>query len=404
MAVTILYTPQDYLPAHNEIVYVVDSTNKTECSFEYIADVYVNGVFKIRMKKFPNQQGYGEFKINTILRNYIGYDLHNNETGVQTNPNSIISYQVKFGESYDSSALCDAGATLYLNLTTSSTQYAYNGVIQENEYEDYDYTNYIAGSTSSKFLTNFPNYMYIGENDSYYLNFFNITNGSIDYVKFTFYDANFNYIDEASISNTYSNPTSTERRLLTIACGPADIEAVTPGYFTSNVVYYTVSLLDGLTDVSEAKWFQLDKRCTNNPTKRFLFLGRLSGMESYSFTLRNTRRVKISRSEYTRLSGSFTSSSPTNWTIGKEERGRSVIGVNAQEEFEATTNWLSETEALWLEELFTSPEVYIYDENGNILPIIITSSSYEEITKRQKKMILYKITYELASKTNIQIN
>ena len=404
MSVSILYTPQNYLPAHNEIVYVVDSTNKTECSFEYIADVYVNGVFKIRMKKFPNPSGYGEFKINTILRNYISYDLHNNQTGVQTNPNSIISYQVKFGESYDSSALCDAGATLYLNLTTSSTLYAYNGVIQERQYEDYDYNDYIAGTTASKFLTNFPNYMYIGENDSYYLNFFNITNGSIDYIKFTFYDNNFNYVDEVSITNTYSNPTSTARRLLTIACGPADIEAVSPGYFTSNVAYYTVSLLDGLTDVSEVKWFQLDKRCTNNTTKRFLFLGRLSGMESYSFTLRNTRKTKISRSEYTRLSGSFTAASPTSWTIGKEERGRSVIGVNAQDEFEATTNWLSETEAIWLEELFTSPEVYVYDENGNILPIIITSTQYEEITKKQRKMILYKITYEYASKTNIQIN
>jgi len=404
MSVTILYTPQNYLPVNNEIVYVVDSTNKTECSFEYIADVYVNGVFKLRMKKFPNLQGYGEFKINTILRNYISYDLHNNQTGFLTNPNSIISYQVKFGESYDSSALCDAGATLYLNLTTSSTQYAYNGVIQENQYEDYDYLDYVPATTSSKFLTNFPNYMYIGENDSYYLNFLNPNNGIVDFARITFYDSNLNYIDETTIANSYSNPSSTERRLLTIACGPSDIETVSPGYFTSNVAYYKVDLLDSLTEVSEPKWFQLDKRCTNNPTKRFLFLGRLSGMESYSFTLRNIRRVKISRSEYTRLSGSFTSSSPTNWTIGKEERGRSVIGVNAQDEFEATSNWLSETEALWLEELFTSPEVYIYDEIGNIIPIIITSTSFEEITKKHKKMILYKITYELASKTNIQIN
>lgn len=162
--------------------------------------------------------------------------------------------------------------------------------------------------------------------------------------------------------------------------------------------------MDGVTEVSESKWFQLDKRCTGNTPKRLLFLGRLSGMESYSFTLRNTRRTKISRSEYTRLSGSFTASSPTNWTIGKEERGRSVIGVDAQDEFEATTNWLSETEAIWLEELFTSPEVYVYDESGNIIPIIITSTQYEEMTKRNKKMILYKIQYEYASKTNIQIN
>lgn len=401
MAITILYSPQLVQPVYNDIVFVVDSTNKTECSFEYIADIYVGGVFKTRLKKFPNPDGYAEFRVNKIIADYLSFDLHEGLNGVDTNPNSIVDYQVKFGESYDSSALCDAGATLYTNLTNSTLSYAFNGVIQDLDYNDWDYTDYKPNDTTTRLLTNLPDDLSIGINDSYYINFLQLNSGSVDYVKFTFYDINKNYVDEVSTANTYATVSSTARRIITVSCGPADIEAIAPGYFTSNVAYYTVSLLDGLTDVSEAKWFYLNNVCTGHET-RFLFLGRLGGMEAYTFKAINTRKMSINRNEYTKLNGEYVIS-PSSWNKPKEGRGRSILSVNATDKMSVESGWIYAAEALWLEELFTSPEVYVY-KDGELVPIIITSTDWEEKPKRSLSLIKYTLTYEYAFNKIIQSN
>lgn len=403
MAITILYSPQLIQPVYNDIVYVVDSTNKTECSFEYIADVYIGGVFKTRLKKFPNPDGYAEFRVNKIISDYLSYDLHDGLTGVATNPNSIVDYQIKFGESYDSSALCDAGATLYTNLTNATLAYAFNGVIQDIDFDDWDYTDYKPTDTTTKLLTNFPDYLPIGINDSYYINFLQLKYDSVDAIKFTFYDINKTYIDETSYSNSLSNPNTTAKKIITISCGPADIEALDPGYFTANVAYYTVSLLNGTTEVSEAKWFYLDKNCTGHST-RFLFLGRLGAMESYTFKQINTRKTSISRTEYTKLNGQYIPS-PSLWSKDKQSRGRSVISVDAKDKYSVESGWVKATEALWLEELFTSLEVYVYNEDKNTyLPVIITSTEFEEKPKRALNLIKYTLTYEYAINKITQSN
>lgn len=401
MAITILYSPQLIQPAYNDIVYVVDSTNKTECSFEYIADVYIGGVFKTRLKKFPNPDGYAEFRVNKIIADYLSYDLHDGLTGVATNPNSIVDYQIKFGESYDSSALCDAGATLYTNLTNATLAYAFNAAIQDLDYNDWDYTDYKPNDTTTRLLTNLPDYLTIGINDSYYINFLQLDTSSVDYIKITFYDKNKNYLDETTIANTFSTVSHTERRLITAAVGPVDIEASSPGYFTSDVVYYSVSLLDCLTDVSESKWFYLNRVCSNNET-RFLFLGRLTSMESYTFKAINTHKMSISRNEYTKLNGQYVIS-PSSWNKPKQGRGRTILSVNATDKMSVESGWINAAEALWLEELFTSPEVYVY-KDGELVPIIITSTEWEEKPKRSLSLIKYTLTYEYAFNKIIQSN
>jgi len=59
-----------------------------------------------------------------------------------------------------------------------------------------------------------------------------------------------------------------------------------------------------------------------------------------------------------------------------------------------------------LRELITSPEVYAVETyNGTIYdrPIVITTSSYEEVYKRNKKMSQLTLEYRYAHKENIQM-
>ena len=82
MSVTILQSPDTVMPVYNDIVFTVDSTNKSQCSFRYVCDIYVEAVFVERLKLFPDPvTGYASFKINRVLEDYMSYDLHNNLYG-----------------------------------------------------------------------------------------------------------------------------------------------------------------------------------------------------------------------------------------------------------------------------------------------------------------------------------
>ena len=39
MSVTILQSPDTVMPVYNDIVFTVDSTNKSQCSFRYVCDI-----------------------------------------------------------------------------------------------------------------------------------------------------------------------------------------------------------------------------------------------------------------------------------------------------------------------------------------------------------------------------
>jgi hypothetical protein len=80
--------------------------------------------------------------------------------------------------------------------------------------------------------------------------------------------------------------------------------------------------------------------------------------------------------------------------------------VDSQERTILKSGALTDAEYVWLRELITSPEVYAIETyNGTIYdrPIVITTSSYEEVYKRNKKMSQLTLEYKYAHKENIQM-
>lgn len=59
MAITIKYECENWTPAFNPMVYVVESTNVGECEFRFICDIYVDSTLIHRLKTFPNADGFG---------------------------------------------------------------------------------------------------------------------------------------------------------------------------------------------------------------------------------------------------------------------------------------------------------------------------------------------------------
>lgn len=420
MSVSLIEDPQLIMPVYNNIVFTVNSTNKANCSFKYVCDVYVNGVYVTRLKLFPKgANGYAEFKVNRVLEDFVTYDLQKNLTGFRTNDNSILAYVLKFGEEYSTG--CDGVTTIFPDLTVTSAFYAWNAALQYREWKDFDYTDFQMDGTSKRFLTNAPSGHLIKYSDSSVLNMFNLTSSVIDFAEVKTYDSSDNLLGTYTINNTFTTVSTTARRLLSLGCGPDNLNKTTLAsgsqpVITTSVAYYTVQLWNDTSPdvaVSELYAFEIDTRDTRFETKRFWWLNRLGAFDSYSFTLRDTRKVAISKSKYSKLLGGLSGS---EWTYTLGDRGQTVLNVIAQESGTVLSNWLSEDEALWMEELFTSPEVYITEVNGdgcdvggtgvtlNIDPIVITSSTFEEKVKKTTKNINYTIEYDKAYEKNVQRN
>jgi hypothetical protein len=67
----------------------------------------------------------------------------------------------------------------------------------------------------------------------------------------------------------------------------------------------------------------------------------------------------------------------------------------SRKQFVIQTNWISETEAEWLEELMTSPVVYL-EESATVLKAVnIIDTSYETKYRQKDKVFNLSLTIEL---------
>lgn len=429
MAISIITNPQRIMPVYNPIVWTVSSTNTTECNFRYTCDIYISttgsqtGTYITTLKVYPTgDDDFGIFKINRILEDHISYDLQHNLYGFGVNPNSAAMYILKFGEEYDVSTSCTAGTTIYPDLTVTSKYYFFNASFQYKSWLDYLSTEYTAYTTSKKFLTNQPSYVMTDLGQQSVINFMNFKNAAdginpdnkFKRAYITTYDSVGSVIGNYSIANPYYLPDTegsngTTQMIQSIGVGPDNLNNATLAtgaqpVITASVSTYSVVIQDNTnTATAPTMWFTLDSRCSKFEPKTLWWLNRLGGFDSYSYTMRNTKTITSTRTEFTKVLGGLTGDSPNDWTYSIGDRGRTTMSVSAKEKNTYQSNWLTELEAAWQEELFTSGEVYMSDTDG-LDPVIITSQSFEEKTYKTTKNINYIIDVEKAYEISIQRN
>ena len=216
----------------------------------------------------------------------------------------------------------------------------------------------------------------------------------------------------ATISGfSYNVPGTCRYRRVDFGVGTMNINLSTAFDFTNpNVGSYTFQVVSSTgSALSEIRRWKLVDECTPYEKVRVLFLNRLGGFEYFTFTRDSKKTVNIKRNEYSKVL-------PWNYEYGKPEkradRGSTVFAIEADEQFLLNSNWITENDAIWLEELMTSPEVYILefingyaynDIRGAVrTPIVITNTSYEVKTYLRDKLFNIAITYKLANPLNIQ--
>lgn len=100
MAITIRTQPPLLTPVYNPMIIAVDSTNQTQESFNFVADIRARGTLVTRMKVPVNPQGYGVFDIQRHIENSVSYDFNPSVNYFAIATQSMATYSVAFSEEY----------------------------------------------------------------------------------------------------------------------------------------------------------------------------------------------------------------------------------------------------------------------------------------------------------------
>lgn len=403
MAITILQQCSPLQPAYNELIHLVNSTNKAQTNFKYICDVYVNGALVTRLDTPPHPTyGTGLFNPARIIEDSVNNDIDLTTYGFGLNSNSNCYYQLKFGESYGSSS---SGTTAYPNMTSTSNKYVWNAIYDYEDFVGYSSGTINAGvptggSALARLLTNSPSSGDIQFTENAYLYVNSMTSGTIDYAYIVTKDSSNATINAVKVNNQYKANPGGEGRFLRFSSSPNNINQISATHILGGAVQpiilstdyaYTIQFFNASNvAVTEQFRYTINSPCTKYVSYRFHFLNKLGGYDSFTFYKQNTFNSEIKRETYKANLGTQ-SASTQSYTA--QQRAITQYNTKIKDTISCNSDWISEAQSVWLEELVTSPDVYV-EKSGVLVPINLLNSNYERKFVVNKHLFNLKIDWQ----------
>jgi hypothetical protein len=397
MAVTILQEPAQYTPVYNDLNFLCSSTNVAQPNFNYIFDVKINGstVSRHRIPKNVNNN-YGLFNAKRIAENYLTQVFAYNFLAVTPWSSGILSLQVEVREEYGSTP------TISSLQATSSLAYAWIAALDAPEWVDYTVSKYRILSTEtdiSQLLSNNLNqnikltekawvYGLAGDNDA------------ISSFRVQAYNAAGTQIQNTYILNPNAIITAVGHRMVSCPAGPQNLNSILNAQLSlttqnegniipSTTAYYKISTR-GASGTSKVQQFNIVETCTKYESYRIHFLNKLGGYDSFTFDLLSRDNNTIERKKYRRNLGAY---SGATYVYNDLQRSNIIYDTQVNETMVLNSNWITDAEAVWLEELLSSPITYMESANG-IEVINITDSAYEVKKRVNDKLFNLQINIE----------
>ena len=276
-----------------------------------------------------------------------------------------------------------------------------------------------SSTTPSKFLTNAPTTQYANIDDYGTFGFLNFLPNGTDRMRqifLVYYNSAGASIGSESVTQTWSNGGQTTPssyaavKYLFAGIFPGNLRnwsstfqaLVTAGTIQGG--YYTIQPESEYGDLQQM--YTIHVNCPNlkeyEPI-RLTWLNQWGAWDYYTFTMKSVRSTSTNRTTYTQMTGSWNES---RYAIDGYKGGKKNFRVNSTERIQVNSDFLTEADAVWFEELINSQEVYIlngYDStesapyntmtNKYVEPVLVTTSSYVRKTLANDKLIQY--TFEL---------
>lgn len=400
MAITIQQQPQLYTPVYNPMRFVLSSTNAAQTNFKYVVDLYVSGVagrvWRGLYNPDPTYATCGA-DVSRILESYLTYDISDTVFGFQQCTNSLKGYEVKFGEQYGASS----GIATYTDLTVTGLKYAWNGVLKSNTFRTFNYSLYTVGGGGATLSNMATTQYYTDTTQRAYQYMLNDTSGMAYFAKILTYDVNNALLGTYRIANSYQASTGIADKLVRVGVGAYDLNNATlytgiQPVITASVNKYTVEIVQ-FNDSSSSPVYTYNVECNWHgiSPQSLHFLNRLGGFDVFNFRLQRTQFSDIKRSSMEKNLGTLTA---TTWSYNSIDRGNTTYNTEISDRWTLTSDWIIDAQAIWLQELFESPEVY-YHDGSTFIPVTIKNNTTEIKTiKNMEKLFNITVDIEFSNK------
>jgi hypothetical protein len=387
MAITVNNTPGAFQSFHEDMWYVVSSTNTAQTSFKYVFDVYVNSVLVARIKSFPQPNtDKGLFNVAPIIRNYWEsyFQPATSQTAFNYNGSgNVVSFTIQFGEEY--------AGTLYSNLTSSAgTGYNYYPNISEGKgaFDGTWFDTYYGGALLTK-------------RDVTQLQ----TNQSGNRLFVTANNDQSGVTYDWKLTVTRSNGNDVSAGTFVAVSGVTMIDVSPPAINAYLGSSFITSATDSyIVDVEEdtagtVALLNVSKICQPRHNHIPLhFLNSLGGYDTIIFTLVNRESRNIERKSFEQVDWQYRSNDMFRYNQYNVFNG-GAVQFNTQHTitYKLTSDWLTLTDYTWIRDLIASPEVYM-ENNGTFIPIKISTSQWTQKKQYVDKVYNLELDIEFGSK------
>ena len=165
-----------------------------------------------------------------------------------------------------------------------------------------------------------------------------------------------------------------------------------------NVISTSGTPITSLTAVSETFQFNIEDECDIYNNKQLVWKNRYGAYDYYKFTKRKGEGLNIERQTYEQIPVSWGSSNPNQSRIS---RGLTDYNVSITESHIINTGFVNQATMVWLESVYTSPEVYLIENDGTLFPINITSTEYIRKNRGNRELINLELTYTYSNNISL---
>lgn len=406
--------PDAYGLAYNDNAYVIKTTNPTPTVRFRVAVLPINyptdpTIGQVRV--YPTRAESGSvvytdrafFDPSRFLQSFLEGQVEipaASHSGF-FNANNIHKeyYLVIQEEDKDAQGVYQGGHTIITKVKS-----VWNGVRDNIDWLDFDYTDYIvnnSASTTKKFLTDSPRTIRIDSSQTYNLYFIaNQRFGAYQYnlKAYSGVDGSGSLLADAVISNSITTADSWDKIYFRIPVGTRDISRVDPSLWTDSLLgstpstalngasSYTIHLENNTNaQTSEKFTFNVDQTCSKYNKVRVHWLNRLGGYDAFNFYLKSIHTTDIKKEKYDQQHHDWTG---WEYTYTKKSRGTTDYNVDLLKRVKVNTDYLTESESLWMEDLATSPSVYI-EEDGELIAVTIDPKRIIRKTSLNDKLMEY---------------
>jgi len=420
--ITIVQQTPLLAPVYNDLVMTVVSDNVvSKYKFKYVFDIFSANntttfndyTYVGRVRVTPNPVGYGMLDLSRYIQNQVESSINyfntntlviNNATGTTVNNirdtiSTISKYYVVVGEEYSTTEngpvlLYNGNDTIqsgtFLTSITGNTCYGFDGVKQYDEGFTWDATDYVL-PTGRTLLTNSPRTLYKESDEFIILSIlygtYSGTSFDVGNIKSEVYDSSNTLLATYPTgSPTGFTSTSTD---IQQKYGSFNLNIITSPNPTWNKIImrfgYSTPYSESVTIYRKnCPWDKYD------PVD-IVWLNRIGGFDTFRFYGSKEETIKINRTTYKRAYGTWGEAS---YTYGTYERGTTNIKTDITQEGEIMSDFLEIDTVNWLEELLTSPQVFIIESSDKVRPINITDSNFKRQLRGNTKLRQVSFKYQ----------